>query len=187
MATPFAQTSDLVLQYDQRRIGELASDTGTPIAPSAFSTNPVLLYTLARATEIVLMNARLGKRYTEAELLALAQDTLSQGIGAELRGLTCDLAFGLLVMRRGTGANDLQRLSPAFAQAQQTLRLLAQGEFVFAHTATEAQIAAGTPETANLTQLPNSPPLYDSWSQQANLGLLPISPFTRDPYNTPGL
>ena len=188
---PFATPSDLTLQYDVRRVCELASDTGVPITQDSVTVdpnnpnkvlNPVVLYVLMRATETILMNARLGKRYTEKELVDLVQDKDHLNQGSELRGLCADLAFGYLVMRRGTGENDRGRLSPAFLAAQNTLALLARGEMVFSHTSTESQINAGTPETANLTTQPSSPTLYNSWSQQANLGLLPGAPITRESF-----
>ena len=176
-----AAPSDLQLNYDLRRLQELSADGGTPTPAGSIASNAVILNVLAKASEVLLAHARLGRRYTEPELQALADDATN---GQFIRGLVCDLAFAYLVMRRGTGAADVDRLSPAYSSALRTLQLLAQGEMVFAHTSTEAQIAAGTPRTADLTAQTTSPSLSDSWSQQASQRLLPNSPLTNNPYQS---
>ena len=176
-----AAPSDLQLFYDVRRLQELSSDTGTPTAAGSLSSNAVILNALATASETLLAHARLGRRYTEDELQTLANDGTN---GQFLRSIVCHIAFAALVMRRGTGAADVDRLSPAYSSALRTLQLLAQGEMVFAHTSTEAQIAAGTPRCSDLTTQTTSPNLSQSWSQQANLHNLPNSPLTNNPYQS---
>lgn len=166
----FATPAQLILAYDSRRCRELASDTGNPVAVGSVDTDPVLLAVLARATEMVLMSVRQGKEYSEAELQTLADSATA---GAGLRGIVTDLAFGLLVMRRGTGAADLDRLSPAFGAAHRTLQLLEDGELVFPRIDGEEHEDAGLPRTADLTQQTTTP--TDSWSAAATTSLLPSS------------
>lgn len=171
----FADPSDLVKSYDSRRVRELCSDTGTPVAIGDIDTDPVLLMVLARATETVLAYARKGERYEESELQELADSATA---GFALTGLVCDLAFGYLTLRRGTGAADWDRLSPAYKAALATLEELANGTEVFARIDGDAHPDAGTPRTASLTQQVTSPTYQCSWSQQASRNLLPVSPTT---------
>ncbi len=167
----FADPSDLVTFYDGRRVRELASDSGTPVATGDIATDEVLLAVLARATEAILMSVRVGERYTEDELQELA-DSADSWSG--ITGLTCDLAFGYLVMRRGTGAADLDRLSPAFGAAQRTLQLLEEGALIFARIDGDQHPDAGNPRTADLSQQTTTP--TNSWAAAATQRLIPSSP-----------
>lgn len=167
----FATPAQLILQYDSRRVRELASDSGTPVAVADIATNEVLLHVLGRATEMVLAAARVGEEYTEEDLQELADSATS---GYELRGIVCDLAFGLLVMRRGTGAADLDRLSPAFGAAQRTLQLISDGARIFSRIDDGLHAEAGNPRTVNLNEQTTTP--VDSWAAAANRRLIPTSP-----------
>jgi hypothetical protein len=164
----FATSAHLILQYDTRRIQELCSDTGTPVSAGSLSSNGVIEWVLERATEMILMSARQGDEYSEDELQTLSDDTDS---GYSIRGLTCDIAFGLLVMRRGTGVADLDRLSPAYGQAMRTLKALEEGSLIFPRISGDEHSDAGVPRTADLTQQTTTP--TDSWAAQATARLLP--------------
>jgi hypothetical protein len=174
----FADSDDLILFYDSRRCRELASDTGTPIALGDLETDPVITAVLAKATEQVLSHARYGKRYSEEDLQELADDAER---GWMLRSLTCDLAFASLIMRRGTGAADVDRLSPNYKMALATLQQLAAGAMIFPRLTgpDEEQTAdAGTASIADLTVQVTTPSAQCSWSAMANRALLPNSPTT---------
>jgi hypothetical protein len=158
----------------------LASDTGTPVGAGDIATNEVLLAMLARATETILSNVRKGKKYSEEELQTLADSATA---GALLTGLTCDIAYAYLVMRRGTGAGDMDRLSPNYRMALKTLDDIADGVEVFPRITGDEHEDAGTPRTADLRNQTTSPTLGESWSQQANSRLLPQSPVT-NPYGS---
>lgn len=166
----FADTSDLTVYYDSRRVRELCSDTGVPIAEGDLATNAVALAALARATEMVLMAVRQGDEYSEDELQTLADD---DDTGAGLRGLVCDLAFGVLVMRRGIAASDQDRLSPAYRSAQQTLQLISAGELIFPRIDGEEHADAGKPRAADLTQQATTP--LDGWAKSVNYAIIPSS------------
>lgn len=174
----FCTPAQLILQYDSRRVRELASDSGSPVAEADIATNSVLLNALGRATEMILSACRVSEEYTEEELQALALDSDNLGVGYQLRGLCADLAFGLLVMRRGTGAADLDRLSPAFAAAQRTLQMIEDGSRIFARYGREIDAEpnadAGNPRTADLTQQTTTP--TNSWAAAATSRLIPSSP-----------
>jgi hypothetical protein len=176
----FADPADLIVAYDSRRVRELCSDTGTPIGTGDVATDPVLLVMLARATEMILSHARKGNRYSEEELQTLADSATA---GYDVTGLTCDLAFGYLVMRRGIGMADVDRLSPQYRMGLQRLEQLANGEEIFARIDGDAHPDAGTPRTADLRNQTTSPTLGESWSQQASIRLLPNSPVT-NPYGS---
>jgi hypothetical protein len=171
----FATSTHLVLQFDTRRIQELCSDTGTPVSAGSLSSNSVITWVLNRATEMILMAARQGDEYSEAELQTLADD---DDAGWSIRGLTCDLAFGLLVMRRGTGAADLDRLSPSYGAALRTLQQISDGARIFPRISGDEHEDAGKPRTANLTEQTTSPTVAESWSATAASRLLPHSPLT---------
>jgi hypothetical protein len=172
----FASASDLVLQYSAKRVGELAGD-GTLIAEGDLDGNAVIEWALERATEEILMSVRRGDKYEEEDLQDLADSATS---GWALRGLTVDLAFGLLQLRKGVRASDMSQLCPGFVMAQQTLKLLSDGEEIFPRITGEEHPDAGTPRTANLLTQTTSPEPGCSWSQTANIRLLPFSP-TTDP------
>lgn len=173
----FASSSDLLLQYSAKRIGELTGD-GTFVPEGDLSSHPVIVWALERATEEILMSVRRGDKYEEEDLQALAD---SGSAGWSIRGLTVDLAYSFLQMRKGVRMSDMDQLCPGYRMALQTLKLLADGEEVFPRIEGEEHPDAGTPRTANLQQQITSPPLNCSWSAQANIRLIPNSP-TSNPF-----
>lgn len=164
----FATPADMVLFVDQRRLQQLVSDSGTPAAD--LDNNEILLALLARASEEVQAAALVGKRYTTEELQELAD---SGSNGYFLVGLVCDLAYGYLVQRRGTGAADMDRQAPAFKKALTTLERLKTGEYIFPLTNALSQEDAGTPDIADLTNRTTTPCSYTS---RAFLRMLPSRP-----------
>lgn len=164
----FAAPSDLTTYYDLRRCQQLASDSGTPVAD--LTNNAVVLAMLARATEEILSHALKGKKYTEAELQELADSETS---GFYLVALCCDLAYGYLVQRRGTGAADMERQAPAFKNAQLKLLQLADGSEIFPRISGDEHGDAGSPSIADLDNRTTSPFLY---SGRAFRRLLPSRP-----------
>lgn len=174
----FATYEHLVLQYTPVRIGELASSTRTPVAEADFATDPVIDWALERATEEILMSVRRGQKYDEADLQTLAD---SPTAGWSIRGLTVDIAYALLQMRKGVRTSDINQLCPGYMLAMQTLKLLSEGEEVFPRLEGDEHPDAGTPRTADLRNQVGSPSINCSWSAQANSRLLPNSP-TTNPY-----
>lgn len=171
----FATYAHLVLQYAPSRIGELASSTRTPVPETDFDTDPVIAWVLERATEEILMSCRQGKRYSEEDLQTLADSATA---GWSIRGLTCDLAYASLQMRKGVRMSDMDQLCPGYKNATITLQLLASGNEVFPRIDGDNHPDAGTPRTADLRRQTTTPLPQCSWSQTASAALLPNSPTT---------
>lgn len=165
----FALPADLILYYDSRRVSQLVTDTGTPATD--LDNNAVVLAMLARATEEILSHALKGKKYTEDELQELADSPTS---GYFLVGLCCDLAYGYLVQRRGTGAADMDRQAPSFKTAQLKLLQLADGSEIFPRISSDEHGDAGTPSTVDLSAQITSTCKY---TDRAFVRLLPSRPF----------
>ena len=137
--------------YDTRRVRDLLSDSGTPVAANDVATDPNLLQILAEASEEVAAAALVSKRYTTAQLTAMAASSTS---GFLLRRLTADLAFSLLVARRGQGAADIERLCPRHREAQRQLEQLRLGVALFP-LIDDTHAEAGLPDTVNVDALTN--------------------------------
>lgn len=126
----FATAAQFVLRYDVRRIGQILSDSGTPVESGSISGNATITALLDDASAEILMACRAGKRYTQADLEALAvdADTLKAN---QIIGLTCALAWGKLVQRRGYPEEELNMLAAPYREAIQTLERLRRGELIF--------------------------------------------------------
>lgn len=122
----YATPANMKSRYDSRRLGDLVKDDGTRASESALDTDPVLAELLEDASAIIDSHVLRGDRYLQADLDALAGKDLKL-----LVRLTCDLAYGLLVQRRGYTASETASLAPAFASAMTYLDRLAGGELIF--------------------------------------------------------
>lgn len=120
--------NQFLLAYDARRVGELLSDTGTPIVSGSIPSDPVLIEMINQAESMVNLATRVGDRYQTSDLVSLAADAIA---GGTLRRLVADLAWGLLNKRRGISASDLGTMAPGYGEALQTLELLRLGERIF--------------------------------------------------------
>lgn len=120
----YATPAQMGTRYDIRRIGDLVSDTGD--RDPAPLTSPVLAACLDDASGHIDSACRVGGRYATSELTAMT------GYGASLLvRLTCDIAYGLLVARRGYSATDQQAMAPNYKPALDMLELVRKGERVF--------------------------------------------------------
>jgi hypothetical protein len=149
----FASGTDLVAFYDARRIAELVADTGVRPDPATVASHAVVTVMLVAASDEIVAAATVGKRYTEAELSGIAGG--SGGGGPLLRQLTCHLAFGLIVNRRGLAADDQSKLTPYWRWAQDYLTLLRKGERVLGGV--DDVLDAGLPDTVSMA--PQVPPM----------------------------
>lgn len=169
----YASADDLLARYDARRLADLCRDDGVKAsaadAPTVVTGSAVVPALLDSASGLVSAACLVGKRYSRESLAALTGDAL-----ALLKQLTCDLAFGLLVARRGHGAAEAGQLAPRYAEAQRTLELLRGGHRIFG-LADESDAEAG------LARFPDA-----AWPQHGNLvssaGRL-FGPLGCDPYN----
>jgi phage gp36-like protein len=140
----YATPEAVLLRYDSRRVGALCSDTGSQVTASALLTDPVLAELLEDASGMIDSALLRGGRYTQSDLVALT------GMDAKLlQRLVCDIAYGLLVSRRGYTAQELQANAPGYVSALAMLDRLAAGEAVFN---VEENVLAGKPKRVVLSK-----------------------------------
>lgn len=132
---------------DRRRVRDLLSDSGTPVADADLADNENLADILGVASEMIASAALVGERYTPEQLAALAASATG---GYLLRSLTAHLAYGLLVSRRGQGAADVSRQAPMYVEALRQLDQLRTGAALFPGVPNDDHPDAGLPATANL-------------------------------------
>ena len=118
----YATPSDFLSRYDARTTGDLVGDIDQRLSPTQLLTNANLITALSNASGQMNSAALFSERYTVQQLQALTGDDL-----AFLVGLTCDLAFGRLNVRRG---NDPKKL-PTYQEALELLDMLRKGSEIF--------------------------------------------------------
>lgn len=152
----------LLAAYDENVIRENLSDNRVKVVGD-LGGNSYLQEILLQASAEVLSAAEIGERYSQTELEAMAADSSSAG-GALLRRLCSDIAFAMIMARRGRSVADVSRLCPRYGPALVMLEQLRMGNRVFPGAA--AAEAAGLPTLGNRdgTNL-NSPRLF---TQQAH-------------------
>lgn len=146
---PYAQISDLLNAYDNNRLADLVVD-GLP-RPSSLTGNAILTAMLMQASGMIDAACQRGQKYSQTDLLNVANgsDPLNPSISmltsqALMVRLTCDLAYGLLVGRRGYSAEDTAAEAPRYAEALKTLQALSGGDMIFV---TAGTLAAGLPNS----------------------------------------
>lgn len=122
----YATISDLKTRYDNRRLGDLIKDDDTRATGSTLDNSTVLQAVLDDATGMIDSACLAGKRYTTDDLSGLTGTD-----AALLIRICCDLAYGLLVRRRGFTEQEVAKLAPGYNEAMQILRQLRLGELVF--------------------------------------------------------
>lgn len=139
MPTPNSSAASLLTpaeflkRADANTVGQLCSDTKTPVDPVSLLTNPVLQAALDDAQGDVEAYCLKGNYYQPADLAALT------GVGQKrLFRLLARLALGYLYERRPNFAP----VSPQAAQAREDLEALSRGEQIFGLAETQA---AGEP------------------------------------------
>jgi phage gp36-like protein len=140
----YATNSDMKVRYDVRRLGELVRDDGTKATAAQLESDTVLAAMITDAESWINAAVLTGKRYTLDDLEALAGTDK-----AMLTRLTCDLAYGFLVMRRGFTADEVSKMAPGFKLALAALESLKAGEMVFND---EDNINAGRTQRVRLSR-----------------------------------
>ena len=119
----YATPQDLLIRYDERRVADLVSDTGTRSA--APLTSPVVAAVLEDAAGILDSACRVGGRYSLTDLANMS------GSGHSLLvRLSCDIAYSLLVARRGYSTTDMKVMAPQMDWANKMLDDLRKGDRV---------------------------------------------------------
>lgn len=125
----FITAAQFLEAYDERRVSQLCSSTGTPITSAALPTNTTLLNALNRAAGMITAACRVGQRYQYDDLVTLSEGTDPGSY--VIQQLNADLAFGLLNARRGLSMEELSVQAPMWAFAQDYLNQLRLGERIF--------------------------------------------------------
>lgn len=94
MPVPYATVAQLVSTIDERLLAELGIDAEADGAVD--QNNAILVAALTRASHEVQSFALRGGIYTESDL-----DAMQASVNWTLIGTVCDLAYGILIARRG--------------------------------------------------------------------------------------
>lgn len=133
--TTYASVAQFLLAVDSRVVAQLGSDSGAD--GDLDSTNTIIATAIKRASSDVERAALRGKRYTEAQLIELADDE-----DWTLIGLVCDRALAHLAGRRlGVMSDEIANRIDA---SNTLLEQIANGDAIFRDT---NSADAGTPET----------------------------------------
>jgi len=90
-----ATAADLIVRFDQNTIGDLLSDTGTPVAVAQFATNPKLVALLLASSGRLEAACLISKMYSVADLDGLTGNSL-----ALKKSIVCDDVMSRLMGRR---------------------------------------------------------------------------------------
>lgn len=119
----YADPADMIVRFDSREIGDLVGD-GTRVEEVDLATDDRLLAILEDASGRIEAALLVGKRYTVADLSSLTDNSQ-----AYLKRITCEVAMGMLMDRRGEGASEAR--VAAMDRAEAHLEDLRRGRNVF--------------------------------------------------------
>jgi len=160
----FLNADQLVAAYDDRRVRQLLSDSGTPVTGD-LDSNTTLTQLIGEATGEIVAATASGERYNEDDLQDLADSDTTGGF--LIRRLCADLVMALLVSRRAQSAADVDRQVPRYNAALRLLEQLRQGSRVF--PTLEEGRDGGTPALGNENPRlnPNRPTLFSDRASRA--------------------
>lgn len=138
----YCTPAEFILRYDSRRVRELLSDTGTPVPLADLEDNETLLALLEDASHRLKMAVRQSNRYSIDFLWYIYNgnpdydDNPDPGSDEDTRKheiirIVADLAFGMLMARRGLAQKELFELAPMYKDALDMLEALKRGERIF--------------------------------------------------------
>lgn len=130
----YATSQDFIKRYDARVLGGLVGDNGDPVTGLSLLSNANLQAALDDASGMIDAAVLVAEKYSPSDLTNLTGTSQ-----AYLIRITCNLAFGLLSMRRGQPTEEIAQ----YQEAVETLSQLRNGERVFAVAANEE---AGLPD-----------------------------------------
>lgn len=138
----YATPADFLLRKSQQTVGELCSETGTAITPTALLTDANLQAALDSASGEIESALLQGGRYTVDDLDAIVAnaDSSLTNAKAHLVRITCDIAMALLFDRKPTYSSDDYKAAIDLADVH--LERLRTGKNVFN---VAANIQAGLP------------------------------------------
>jgi hypothetical protein len=162
--------AELPTYYDLRRVLELASDTGEAategdLGSTSSDAYAFVMSAIRKGASDLDSHCQMGKRYTRAtlqtiisEALASPADEVLQKRAALIRQIVADLAFGIMLGRRGFSADAVGKLAPRYEEALATLERLSQGFQVFD---LDDNIQAGVPSRARIGRLAYRPGAFN--------------------------
>jgi phage gp36-like protein len=133
----YATPAHIKVRYNVTRVGQLVRDDGSTASPTQLDTDANLQAALDDASGEIELAALAGQRYATTDLQALktayaAGPSNSQyNSGALLVRLTCDLAYGNLIGRKGMDAATTDAMAPRVRWAQAVLQQLRDGDRIF--------------------------------------------------------
>ena len=139
----YATPAQFLERYDERLLGDLVSDDNSQVSPSALLTDSNLQAALDDASGDIDAALITGQRYTTDDL-----DGLTGNSQKHLIRITCDIAFVLLLTRRGSMDPETRRSHMAVAEDH--LERLRKGLNIFN---LDDQKDAGVVETAGPTRV----------------------------------
>ena len=120
----YLTAAEFLLRYDQNRVADyVTTDPDNPVDPANLGSDPVLLALLESGKQMILAAARVGGRYTEAQLAGLGD--------AFIKDLNADITYGRIVARKGYTGQELAMLAPLYADAMGKLAQLEAGSLIF--------------------------------------------------------
>jgi hypothetical protein len=122
MPVPYATVAQLVSTIDERLLAEIGIDAEADGVVDG--SNAILVAALTRASHEVQSFALRGGVYTESDL-----DAMQAATNWALIGTVCDLAYGILIARRGGPFGD--SVKDRVAKANSMLKDLRDGMRVF--------------------------------------------------------
>lgn len=132
----YATPSDLLARYDARVLGDVVGDNNLRIDSTALLTNVNVQAALDDASGMINSAVLVAQKYSPLDLAAMT------GVDkALLLRHVCNLAYGLLTMRRGLPVDKLDQ----FKMSMEALDKLRSGERVFGVPANEE---AGNPQAS---------------------------------------
>lgn len=140
MPVPYATIAQFKDAVDERLLEELGIDAEADGVVDG--SNTIIVASLTRASHEIQSFALRGGMYTEADL-----DLLQSNTNWLLIGMTCDIAIGILMARRGGQFADAIR--DRLDKANSMLAGLARGERVFPLSDT---ISASRPKVSIMSQ-----------------------------------
>lgn len=115
---------EFLLRYDRNRVADyVTTDPENPVDPNNLASDQVLLTMLEDGKDLILAKARVGNRYTEAQLDALNDNFIKR--------LNADLTYGMIVEAKGYTGEELAHLAPSYARALEWLDRLENGDMIF--------------------------------------------------------
>ncbi len=140
-ALAYMTPAQWLLQYDANTIGDLCSDTGTPVTPAALATNPVALQMLSSASGHLQAACAVSGIYSVEDLNAIAGNDGDPGQSL-LFEIIGQMAM-VLAMRRRPEKLGSETLKQLREEVEQYLDLLRNGKRLFLVPDNTGNVTAG--------------------------------------------